>query len=155
MSLKESESWVQFLVISVYFCQLRIKYHVIRASAETCYECLRGENKQKLEVLSFEKAWDKIEKDIFRYRAVSAAKTANTSRSLGWEIHDKSVIYSHKKSEKISHRDCADSARRALPAQTKINVVSDPAAYFPKQIFDHRPLCCCLLGCGLWSKIIN
>ena len=43
--------------------QLRIKYHVIRASAETCYECLRGENKQKLEVLSFEKAWDKIEKD--------------------------------------------------------------------------------------------
>ena len=32
--------------------------------AETCYECLRGENKQKLEVLSFEKAWDKIEKDI-------------------------------------------------------------------------------------------
>ena len=37
---------------------------MIRASAETCYECLRGENKQKLEVLSFEKAWDKIEKDI-------------------------------------------------------------------------------------------
>ena len=36
---------------------------MIRASAETCYECLRGENKQKLEVLSFEKAWDKIEKD--------------------------------------------------------------------------------------------
>ena len=63
--LRESESWVQFLVIFVYFCQLRIKYHVIRASAETCYECLRGENKQKLEVLSFEKAWDKIEKDIF------------------------------------------------------------------------------------------
>ena len=82
-------------------------------------------------------------------------KTANTSSSLGWEIHDKSVIYSHKKSEKISHRNCADSARRALPAQTKINVVSDPAAYFPKEIFDHRPLCCCLLGCGLWSKIIN
>ena len=45
--------------------ELRIKYHVIRASAETCYECLRGENKQKLEVLSFEKAWDKIEKDTF------------------------------------------------------------------------------------------
>ena len=64
MSLRESESWAQFLVISVDFCQLRIKYHVIRASAETCYECLRGENKQKLEVLSFEKAWDKIEKDI-------------------------------------------------------------------------------------------
>ena len=64
MSLRESESWVQFLVISVHFCQLRNKYHVIRASAETCYECLRGENKQKLEVLSFEKAWDKIEKDI-------------------------------------------------------------------------------------------
>ena len=37
---------------------------MIRASAETCYECLRGENKQKLEVLSFEKAWDKIEKDM-------------------------------------------------------------------------------------------
>ena len=34
-------------------------------TAETCYECLRGENKQKLEVLSFEKAWDKIEKNIF------------------------------------------------------------------------------------------
>ena len=54
-------------MISVDFCQLRIKYHVIRASAETCYECLRGENKQKLEVLSFEKAWDKIEKDIEYY----------------------------------------------------------------------------------------
>ena len=65
MSLRESESRVQFLVISVDFCQLRIKYHVIRASAETCYECLRGENKQKLEVLSFEKAWDKIEKDSY------------------------------------------------------------------------------------------
>ena len=39
---------------------------MIRASAETCYECLRGENKQKLEVLSFEKAWDKIEKDIYK-----------------------------------------------------------------------------------------
>ena len=51
-------------MISLYFCQLRIKYHVTRALAETCYECLRGENKQKLEVLSFEKAWDKIEKDI-------------------------------------------------------------------------------------------
>ena len=67
MPQRESESRVQFLVISVDFCQLRIKYHVIRASAETCYECLRGENKQKLEVLSFEKAWDKIEKDIFTW----------------------------------------------------------------------------------------
>ena len=41
---------------------------MIRASAETCYECLRGENKQKLEVLSFEKAWDKIEKDMFMWK---------------------------------------------------------------------------------------
>ena len=38
---------------------------MIRASAETCYECLRGENKQKLEVLSFEMAWDEIERDRF------------------------------------------------------------------------------------------
>ena len=63
VSDRNIDSWVQSLVIFVYFCQLRIKYHVIRASAETCYECLRGENKQKLEVLSFEKAWDKIEID--------------------------------------------------------------------------------------------
>ena len=64
MSLRESESRVQFLVISVDFCQLRIKYHVIRASAETCYECLRGENKYKIEVLSFEEAGHKIQRDI-------------------------------------------------------------------------------------------
>ena len=76
-------------------------------------------------------------------------KTANTSRSLGWEFHDKSVIYFHKKSEKISHRNCADSARKALFAQTKINVVSDPAAYFPKQIFNQQPLGLCLLCCRL------
>ena len=56
---------------------------MIRASAETCYECLRGENKQKLEVLSFEKAWDKIEKDIFRYRAVSAAKNSEYFQKPG------------------------------------------------------------------------
>ena len=31
--------------------------------AETCSGCL-GENKYKLEVLSFEKAWDKIQRDI-------------------------------------------------------------------------------------------
>ena len=71
MSLRESESWAQFLVISLYFCQLRIKYHVTRALAETCYECLRGENKQKLEVLSFEKAWDKIEKDIWDFDRIA------------------------------------------------------------------------------------
>ena len=74
MSLRESESRVQFLVISVDFCQLRIKYHVIRALAETCYECLRGENKQKLEVLSFEKAWDKIEIDIIHRESLSVIK---------------------------------------------------------------------------------
>ena len=65
MSLRESESWVQFLVISVYFCQLRIKYHVIRALAETCYGCLRGKINTKLELLSFEKARDEIERNKY------------------------------------------------------------------------------------------
>ena len=31
--------------------------------AEKCYGCLRGENKYKFEVLSFEKGWDKIQSD--------------------------------------------------------------------------------------------
>ena len=51
---------------------------MIRASAETCYECLRGENKQKLEVLSFEKARDKIEKDIDPAWPVSPSKRLTT-----------------------------------------------------------------------------
>ena len=58
MSLRESESWVQFLVISVYFCQLRIKYHVIRALAETCYGYLECQNKIVNRIQSFEKARD-------------------------------------------------------------------------------------------------
>ena len=33
----------------VYFCQLRIKHHVIRASAETCYGYLECQN---MEILS-------------------------------------------------------------------------------------------------------
>ena len=72
MSLRESESWVQFLVISVYFCQLRIKYHVIRALAETCYGCLRGRKiNTKLEVLSFGKAREEIEIDSINVGVVN------------------------------------------------------------------------------------
>ena len=34
--------------------------------AETCYECLRGENEYNFVVLSFEKAWDKIQRDFIK-----------------------------------------------------------------------------------------
>ena len=47
-----------FLVISVYFCQLRIKYHVIRTLAETCYGYLECQNKIVKGIQSFEKARD-------------------------------------------------------------------------------------------------
>ena len=44
-----------FLVISVYFCQLRIKY---RALAEICYEYLECQNKIVNRIQSFEKVRD-------------------------------------------------------------------------------------------------
>ena len=70
-------------MISVYFCQLRIKYHVIRALAETCYGCLRGGKiNTKLEVLSFGKAREEIEIDILSRALLCGADGARGGLSI-------------------------------------------------------------------------
>ena len=47
--------------------------------AETCYECLRGENKYKFVVLSFEKAWDKIQRDIIKCKPCKNVDSVNST----------------------------------------------------------------------------